>query len=163
MLPGFHCTTGFGRHYFFPFLYTLLHSPFQVTSRGPPTRISLAIYSHCHLSYPPVRSVSCDSTCTILDTVRHRHGKKEDSGQQQQTNSEKAPHGKGNRALGSFGVVFSPLTFLFLLLFFFFLCLSFSLCLPHSRSLPVVILGGRLVDCRLLGSHRRSGSSIQTE
>lgn len=67
-------------------------------------------------------------TPSITATEEKRHG-----GQQQQMNSETAPHGKGEQGTWVFGVVFSPLSFLF---FFFIFFPSRS----SSRSLPVVFL-----------------------
>lgn len=136
VLPAFIVLPDFGRLGYFPFIFIVLPFFLQVTFIGPPKRISLAISSHCHLSYPPVRSVSCDSTCTILDTGRHRHGenkKQEGSRQQQQQRTAKRRHtARQNRALGSFGVVFSPLTFFFGLLFSIFFPSLYPCC--YSRT-----------------------------
>lgn len=174
MLPAFHCTTGvLGDSIFFFFFLLFAWVPLlfslQVTSRGPPTRISLAIYSHCHLFQPP-RSARFRATRLVPYLIpsatamekqkREREAAGSNSSSSRQT-AKRRHTARESRALGSFGVVFSPLTF-----FFFsspFLCLSFAVFL-HLRSLHLSLSwGGALNDCRLLGSHRRSGTSIQTE
>lgn len=162
MLPAFTVLLVLG-DIIFSFFFTL-HDSFQVTSWGPPTRISLAIYSHCHPFYPPVRSVSCDSTCTILDTVRHRHGKTKKEGQRAKTSRQQRNGATRQGRTGHLGALWRCIlttAFLFPSLFFYdkHTLSLFSLLTLFTRRYSWV---AAVDDCRLLGSHGRSGSSIQT-
>lgn len=76
-------------------------------------------------------------------------------------NSETAPHGKGEQGTWVLWRCILTTAFLFLSLFFLLHTLSLfsSLTVFTCRYLE----GAAVDDCRLLGSHRRSGSSIQAE
>jgi hypothetical protein len=105
------------------FLIILSFSPGDFSSDHQSASASQSIPT-ANFLYPP--GPLCDLTCTILDTGRHRRGETKKktpqrgqaagSGQQQQQeNSEMGAtrQKEGNRALGSFGVVFWSLTFPF--------------------------------------------------